>query len=420
LKNINLDVQKGEILGIVGVNGSGKSTLLEIVSGILTPSSGSVQTKGRIVALIQLGSGFNPEFTGLENIYFYSSVMGFSKNEIDEKLNDILEFAEIDQFIYQPLKSYSSGMRARLAFAVSVNINPDILILDEVLSVGDELFRRKSFAKMEEFFLSGKTILFVSHAMNNINELCTRAICLDRGELILEGPPKMVTTHYLKYLFTSPKNKKEFRNAIIELNSDEYQKKSYLKPLTNDVTNDVKRIEKVHSNKMMFKEIKYHEQEAFYLPEFKPKSTVQLKNYDVDIKDIYLKNREREKVNAIVMNDEYIFSYRIKFGIDAIQVATGIGFKTEKGLLISNANLHYNRIEKVKKGTEYLIECCFKCIFMPGTYFINIGINSIENGERKVLNGINDAAVFKVLPVKELQYAGLVHCGQKINIRKLV
>jgi len=399
LRNIDLEVKKGEILGVIGVNGSGKSSLLEIVSGILTPSNGSVQTKGRIVALLQLGSGFNPQFSGLQNIYFYCSVTGLSKKQIDKKIDDIINFSELGPFIHQPLKCYSSGMKARLAFAVSINIDPDILILDEVLSVGDALFRKKSFSKMEEFFLSGKTILFVSHALNNINELCTRSILLDRGEIILEGPPKLVTTHYLKYLFSTSENKKDLRKKIIQLNNDRNQKKSFSKPISQK--------EKTTGN------------ESFLMPDFKPKSTVQIRNFNIDIKKIYIKNRHGERVNAIVMNEEYIVTYTLVFGIDSAHVATGIAFRTEKGLVISKANNHYNRFQNIVKGTQLLIEWRFKCIFLPGTYFISVGVNTIENGERNVLNRITDALAFKVQSVKNSQYNGLVHCNQELNTKQL-
>lgn len=190
LKNINLEVKRGEVLGIIGKNGSGKSTLLKIISNILTPTSGIVEIKGKVVALLELGAGFNPEFSGMENIYFYCSLLGFDRKQTDEIVDEIIGFAELGDYINQPVKTYSSGMKARLGFAVSVNVDPDILILDEVLAVGDELFRRKCYARMESFFKGGKTILFVSHEANSINELCSRAILLDRGRTSWKVRPR--------------------------------------------------------------------------------------------------------------------------------------------------------------------------------------------------------------------------------------
>jgi lipopolysaccharide transport system ATP-binding protein len=218
LKNIDLEVKKGEILGIVGKNGSGKSTFLKTIAGVLTPTTGTVEKYGKIIPLLELGAGFNPQFTGMENIYFYCSLLGYRKEDIDNMLDEILDFAEIGDFIHQPIKTYSSGMKARLAFAVSVNVVPDILILDEVLSVGDVLFRRKCFARMEQFFKGGKTILFVSHDTNSVNQLCTRAVLLDGGEILLDANPKTVTMYYEKMLFAKSENAQKIRREIRDLN----------------------------------------------------------------------------------------------------------------------------------------------------------------------------------------------------------
>jgi len=196
LRDFSLNVSKGEIIGVLGKNGSGKSTLMKLIAGVTVPTSGTVRTKGNIVPLLELGSGFHPEFTGFENIYFYTAILGYPKEVIKKKVEEIIDFAAVGEFIDQPVKNYSSGMRSRLAFAVSVNIDPDILILDEVLSVGDGDFREKSYQKMKEFFNQKKTILYVSHSMGSIKELCTRAICIDKGELIMDGEPMKVIQYY--------------------------------------------------------------------------------------------------------------------------------------------------------------------------------------------------------------------------------
>jgi ABC-type polysaccharide/polyol phosphate transport system ATPase subunit len=196
VKDFSLTVNKGDILGIIGRNGSGKSTLMKLVAGVIQPSSGSVKVKGNIVPLLELGSGFHRDFTGYENIYFYTAVLGYPKKKLLEKTAEIIEFADIGDFINQPLKNYSSGMKARLAFAVSVNIDPDILILDEVLSVGDAVFKEKSYNKITEFFNNGKTILFVSHSMESIRTLCNRVILLDKGQLVMDGKPEEVIEEY--------------------------------------------------------------------------------------------------------------------------------------------------------------------------------------------------------------------------------
>lgn len=183
LRNISLDIQKGDSVGIVGKNGSGKSTLLKIIAGVLTQTSGEVCVDGKVSALLELGTGFNPEYTGIENIYANGLIMGYSKEEMDQKLDDIVNFAQIGEYIDQPVKTYSSGMFARLAFATAINVDPEILIVDEVLAVGDAKFQIKCINKMEEFKASGKTVLFVSHTLEQIKRFCTKGVWIDNGEM---------------------------------------------------------------------------------------------------------------------------------------------------------------------------------------------------------------------------------------------
>ena len=200
LHNISFDVHKGECIGIIGTNGAGKSTILKIITGVLAPSSGNVEIDGRISALLELGAGFNMEYTGIENVYLNGTMIGFSKEEIDAKLDSILEFADIGDFVNQPVKTYSSGMFVRLAFAVAINIDPEILIVDEALSVGDVFFQAKCFKKFEEFKENGKTILFVSHDLGSIRKYCDRAILLDKGRMIGDDEPSKIIDLYKKAL----------------------------------------------------------------------------------------------------------------------------------------------------------------------------------------------------------------------------
>jgi len=215
VRDLNLKIKKGEILGILGRNGSGKSTFLKLASGVLTPTRGTVRSEGTIIPLLELGSVFNKDFTGLDNIYFYCIILGFSKEMIAQKKQEIIEFSELGEFIYQPVKSYSSGMKSRLAFSVAMMIDPDILMLDEVLSVGDEAFKEKSFAKMKEFFDSGKTILYVTHSSTSVEDLCTRVIMLDKGRIILDDRrPEVVTAFYKKYWRASDEVKLEMKKEV--------------------------------------------------------------------------------------------------------------------------------------------------------------------------------------------------------------
>ena len=200
LNDVSFEVYKGETVGIIGKNGSGKSTLLKILSGVLTPTSGAFTINGKVSSLLELGTGFSPELTGIENVYFYGMLLGFTKKEMDDMLDDILSFADIGDFVYQPVKSYSSGMYVRLAFSVAVNVKPDILIVDEALAVGDIRFQVKCYRKFQDFQERGKTIIFVSHAMSEVARLCQRAIWLNDGGIKKIGDAKKVTEEYSAWM----------------------------------------------------------------------------------------------------------------------------------------------------------------------------------------------------------------------------
>ena len=200
LNGIDMDIRQGECVGIIGTNGSGKSTILKIITGVLTPSSGEVQVNGRISALLELGAGFNMEYNGIENVYLNGMMIGFSEKEIDERLQEILDFADIGDYVYQPVKTYSSGMFVRLAFAVAINIEPEILIVDEALSVGDVFFQAKCYHKFEEFKEMGKTIVFVSHDLSSISKYCDRVVLLNKGVKLGEGSPKEMIDIYKQVL----------------------------------------------------------------------------------------------------------------------------------------------------------------------------------------------------------------------------
>ena len=196
LKNISFSLNKGERLGILGLNGAGKSTLLKVIAGVLKATEGKITVKGKIVPLLELGAGFDPQYTGAENIYLYGAVLGYSKDFIKEKYNEILEFSELGDFINVPVKNYSSGMKARLGFSIATVVEPEILILDEVLSVGDAKFRKKSENKIKSMFASGVTVLFVSHSLEQVNRICDRAILLEQGRLIAKGGVDEVSAIY--------------------------------------------------------------------------------------------------------------------------------------------------------------------------------------------------------------------------------
>ncbi|MFD1900356.1 ABC transporter ATP-binding protein [Enterococcus termitis] len=200
LKDVTMQIEKGEMIGFVGENGSGKSTILKIITGVLTPTSGTMKIDGKISALLELGSGFNPEYSGYENIFLNGMVLGFSREEMEERVDDVIQFADIGDHLYQPVKTYSSGMFVRLAFAVAINVDPDILIVDEALAVGDLEFQLKCMEKFTEIKNSGKTILFVSHDVNSIRRFCDRTFWLKNGEVVESGETMDVTTNYENFL----------------------------------------------------------------------------------------------------------------------------------------------------------------------------------------------------------------------------
>lgn len=422
LKNVGFEVGEGEIMGIIGKNGAGKSTLLKIITGILSPTSGHVTIKGSISSMLELGTGFNPELTGMENIYLYNTIQGLSKKEIDGRIDDILAFADIGHFIHQPLKVYSSGMKARLGFATAIHVDPDILIVDEVLAVGDELFKRKCYIEIEKFMKTGKTILFVTHGMGTILELCTRTILLDRGELILEGAPKLVTTHYQRLLFAEPPDFNQLREEIRQLNKDEKKKEQFTKDIEDqeaaeqEKDNPEKTVEETTGWKKAVSR-----QEEFFVENFKPKSTIENRKYNVDILDIHVKTLSGEKVNHLVMDREYIYTYTVRFHLDAQKISYAIAFRTPSGLTLSHSGglkTRLDNIEEVKKGEEYLVEWHFKCSLLPGTYYVDVGVIAAVDGEDVYLNRISDANAFKVQEIPGLTYGNYVHFGQQVTVTK--
>jgi lipopolysaccharide transport system ATP-binding protein len=424
LKDIHLEVKRGEILGIVGVNGSGKSTLLKLISGIIPATRGSVEVKGRVVPLLELGAGFNPEFTGLENIYFYNSIHGYTRRQTDAILDEILDFAEIGEFIHQPVKTYSSGMKARLAFAVSVNIDPDILILDEVLSVGDELFRRKCYAKMEQFFAGGKTILFVSHSIQSINELCTNAIFLDRGECILKGSAKLVTMYYQKFLFTKQEDLKKLKEEIAEVESNEKRKRDFL--------GDLHDLEQTKTESVNTMPLDSNGSEPsielpgnlsctdnmFFIPDFVPKTMVKTGN-NVDFIEYYLLDSMNRVVNILEFGRTYTFYYKVRFNTGAENVLFGIQLKTNNGLIISGANTKdfaQINIQSVSEGDEFEIAWKFECYLHKGHYYTNLFVDIPGHGNSaKIL----DSNVFRVINKESINFAGYYAIFRNLHLKNL-
>lgn len=387
LQNISFEINKGEILGIIGKNGSGKSTLLKILCGVLHPSCGSVAINGRISALLELGTGFNPELTGMENVFYNGMILGYAESEMKNKLDDILGFADIGEFIYQPIRTYSSGMFARLAFAVAINVDPEILIIDEALSVGDAAFQRKCFAKMENFRRQGKTILFVSHAEGIIIELCSRAMLMHDGEVVITGSPKQVTGLYTKMMHADQADiqdlRKEFTRSETQAASTQVLKKTGAGPAGDEGL-----------------------QESFD-PSLLPDSTLQYQEKKAKINDVKICTLDGEKVNVLVQGRKYLYSYRIEVVEDLFDVNFGMLIKTVHGTELGGGSYpgHNSFLKRLSGNTTYLAKWQFRANLNSGIYFTNAGVMAQNQDKINYSARIVDAYGFKVLPTNFISTA---------------
>ena len=377
LKNVSFEIKKGETVGIIGRNGSGKSTLLKIITGILTPSTGRVNIHGKISAILELGAGFNPEMSGMENIYLSTSINGMSKQDTDKKIEEIMVFAELGDFIYQPVKTYSSGMKARLGFAVAINIEPDILIVDEALAVGDAAFQRKCFAKMEQIREVGTTILFVSHSESNIVSLCTRAIWLSNGEKIIDGVPKLVTGLYMKNSQKKQIDKTEIAKEleVLEKNSekkDEAKKKIVRKQAKPEI-------------------------EEFYDPSLKPNSTIYYEEKGAKISDVKITTLDGKRVNVVSHGKEYLFIYTVDFFQNFNNIQFGMLIKTLNGIDLGGGVIPSKQKYISVSNGQYTIQFQFTCLLNNGIYILNCSTRTVTDNNINILHKIVDAYIIRVL-----------------------
>lgn len=358
LKPIDLEVHRGETLGIVGVNGSGKSTLLQMICGTLQPTTGTCETRGRISALLELGAGFNPEFSGRENILLNAAILGLSREEIEAKYDGIVGFSGLDpDMLERPVKTYSSGMYVRLAFAVAIAVEPDILIVDEALAVGDEAFQRKCFARIRDLQAKGATILFVSHSARTVTDLCSRAILLDQGEMILQGSPKEVMEQYHRLIFAPAEQQPAIRQAIREGRG------------ANDTV------------------------EAAAAPE----SRVAYVPAGGEILEPKLQDEHGAPAQFLVAGKAYCFSYRVRFSESLQKLRFAMLIKTKTGQELAGAVCQH-ALKSAVPGTEVKVNFRFIARFCQGSYFMNCGVLAHhEEGERFV-HRILDAVQFQVLP----------------------
>ncbi len=342
LNDVSFEIKKGETVGIIGKNGAGKSTLLKIITGVLTPTSGHVHVNGRIASLLELGAGFNPEYTGIENIYLQGTLMGYAHSEMEAKIDEILAFADIGDFVHQPVKMYSSGMFARLAFSVAINVEPDILIVDEVLSVGDARFQTKSIKKMESIKKNGTTILFVSHAIEQVKRFCQKAIWINDGKIKQIGEQSTVGDMYTDSLH------------LESLENSTNEQKNFIKSNTNSSTQA-----KISSFKLEKKELKVFE---------KLSVNIEYEVFEDELYDLLIGvaiyDAERNYIfGPNTYLDKYDISskkgfYKIKYEIPKIPLTAGtyfldVGIFVNKGIV--NLDYHQN-IESFIIKSDYFTE----------------------------------------------------------------
>jgi lipopolysaccharide transport system ATP-binding protein len=388
LDSISFEINPGETVGIIGRNGSGKSTLLKLITGVLNPTSGRAIVHGRVSAILELGAGFNGEMTGLENIYLNNTINGIPESETAEQIEQIVGFAELGDFIHQPLKTYSSGMKARLAFAVAINVEPDILIVDEALSVGDAAFQRKCFAKMERIRQAGATILFVSHSEASIVSLCNRAIWLVNGSKVLDGEPKLVTSLYLKHI-NRPIKKDEVQQEYAKL---------IVSAVENTKAEEVERAKKADSKNANQKAPAQNQVNlSCFNPSLKPSSTIEYESKGAQIIDVKVTDLEGKEVNILEHGKQYYYSYRVKVTQPLQQVKLGFLLKQKNGTAIGGG-VYPSMMDNI----EYLnksINVKFKITanLAQGEYFFNAGVRAKSNEKQDYVHRILDAYMIKVI-----------------------
>ena len=359
LQDLSFNVAEGETVGIIGTNGSGKSTILKIITGVLSPTGGNVKVNGRISALLELGAGFNMEYTGIENIYLNGTMMGFSREEIDGKMEAILEFADIGEFVYQPVKTYSSGMFVRLAFAVAINIEPEVLIVDEALSVGDVFFQNKCYHKFEEFKKMGKTILFVSHDLNSISRYCDRVILLNKGEKLAEGIPKEMVDLYKK--------------VLVRQNDKQYHKKAG-----------------GESDRQWKESMNINPQKDEY------------GSGKAEMEDFAILDSEGNYTNIVEKGSEFTIKVKAKFYQRLEYPIIAFAIKDIHGTTITGTNTMYENINTgcPEAGESFELSFRQQMDLQGGEYLLSLGCTGYENGELTVYHRLYDVCSITVVADK--------------------
>lgn len=380
LSDVSFEVKRGETVGLIGTNGAGKSTLLKTITGVLTPSAGQIEVNGKISALLELGAGFNMEYTGLENIYFNGTLLGYTKEQMEERVPKIIEFAGIGDYIHQPVKTYSSGMFARLAFAMAINVEPDILIVDEALSVGDIYFQSKCFKKMDEIKRNGTTILLVTHDMSSVVKYCDKVVVLNHGKVVKEGNPKEMVDIYKKILVNQyDENATEEEQAKFETTNDTWASKLSL-----------------------------NEENVLY------------GSGKARIVDFGFFDTDDQITGMIMKKNTFKIKMKVEFFEDVENPIFAFAVKNARGAEVTGTNTMFERVDLplAKKGETYVVTFTQRALLQGGEYLMSFGCTGYENGEFTVYDRLYDVANLTI--VSEQDTVGTFDIDSQIDIEKIL
>jgi teichoic acid transport system ATP-binding protein len=397
LNNVSLSVKKGETVGIIGTNGSGKSTILKIITGVLSPTEGEVHVDGHISALLELGAGFNMEYNGIDNIYLNGMMIGFSEEEIEKRMDAILEFADIGDYVYQPVKTYSSGMFVRLAFAVAINIDPEILIVDEALSVGDVFFQAKCYHKFEEFKKKGKTILFVSHDLSSISKYCDRAVLLNQGVLLGDGTPKKMIDIYKQVLvgqYPLPSSNVEnlLDDESIREAAASADQRADAKVKSDDKDSKKKKNAK-SAEKISTKEAENSVENV---------DTLEYGDGAAAITEYWITDNKDVRTNSIIKGTDFTVHMRVRFNRNVAAPIFAMTFKNVMGIEITGTNSMVEKafLEPVKAGDYKEITFTQNMSLQGGDYLLSFGVTGFEQNDFTVYHRLYDALSVSVVSDK--------------------
>ena len=395
LDKLSFNVEKGSTVGIIGTNGSGKSTILKIITGVLNPSTGSVKVDGNISALLELGAGFNSDYTGIENIYMNGTMMGFSREEMEKKLPEILEFADIGDFVYQPVKTYSSGMFVRLAFALAINVEPEILIVDEALSVGDVFFQSKCYAKMEEIRKKGTTILMVTHDMGSIIKYCDKVVLLNKGKFLAEGSARDMVDLYKKILAG------QFDETSMELSD-----------FNSGVVEDLANIKRSKEDTFMKTTNELMKAKMTINPSLTEYGDGRASIVDFGIVDA------KGSISNLLMKGEYFYiKEKIRFNSKIKSPIFTYTIKDKKGTELSGTNtmLEAAKVEEVDEGDIYEVSFKQKMTLQGGEYLLSMSCTGFEEGDLQVYHRLYDVASITVISNKNT--VGIFDMESEVEIK---